>query len=591
MRNKNQLLVFLTLITFLAACTCGKKKGNNAITDYGKNELAVHELSDADKLNPTNSTDAGAVYIEDMLFMQLLDVDKKTMQIVPELAVARPTVTEITDGEFKGGLAITFEIRNDAKWDNGTPVLASDFDFTYKTLLHPLLDNEQGRSTLDFLKAIAIDPTNNRKFTLYTNQKHYLSEFITGSVFVLPEYIYDPTHALKNTALSYITNPKNTEAIKASQQQQDFAKEFNSDKFQREKGFVVGCGPYQFESWATTQRIVLTKKKGWWGDIAKIPAYPDKITYEIINDWSSVNSSIKNKSLDVVRAMKPKDFITNREDKELTDIYKFETPEELSYVYIGINLKDARLSDIKVREALAHCVDIDDIIKSLLYGLADPMNGPVQVAKKYYDKTMKPFAFDVELAKKILDEDGWKDTDGDGVRDKIINGIKQSLSFTIKFNQGNDTREKICLLFGENAKKVGIQINTQPKEWTVFIDETKKHNFDLYVGGWVGDPINDDPKQIWHTSSTNGGSNYVSFGNQESDLLIDKLRVELDEAKREILFKQFQNVVHDNIPYIFLYQPKNRLVISKRFDAGIYAARPGYLESEFKLKGKQNTAE
>jgi peptide/nickel transport system substrate-binding protein len=207
MRNKNQLLIFLTLITFMAACTCGKKKGSDATTDYGKNELVVHELSDVDKLNPTNSTDAGAIYIEDMLFMQLLDVNKKTMQIVPELAIARPTVIEITDGEYKGGLAITYEIRNDAKWDNGTPVLASDFDFTYKTLLHPLLDNEQGRSTLDFLKAIVIDPANDRKFTLYTNQKHYLSEFITGSVYVIPEYIYDPTHALKNTALSYITNP------------------------------------------------------------------------------------------------------------------------------------------------------------------------------------------------------------------------------------------------------------------------------------------------------------------------------------------------------------------------------------------------
>ena len=591
MLRKAHLFIMFSALCMLSSCNCGNKKSNDENKDYGKNELVVHELSDADKLNPTNSTDAGAIYIEDMLFMQLLDIDKKSMQIVPELAIARPTVTEVLDGEFKGGLAITFEIRSDAKWDNGSPVLASDFDFTYKTMLHPLLDNEQGRSTLDFLKDIKIDPSNPRKFTLITNQKHYLSEFVTGSVYVLPEYIYDPTHLLKNTTLYFIFNPKNTDAIKADQNQQDFAKEFNGDKFQREKGFVVGCGPYAFESWATTQRIVLIKKKGWWGDAANIPAYPDKITYEIINDWSSVNSSIKNKSIDVVRAMKPKDFITNRDDKELNNSYKFETPEELSYIYIGLNMKDARLSDIKVREALAHCVDREDIIKSLLYGLADPMDGPVQVAKKYYDKTMKPFAFDLELAKKLLEEDGWKDTDGDGIRDKVVNGAKLKLSFSIKFNQGNDTREKICLLLGENAKKVGIELNTQPKEWTVFIDETKKHNFDLYVGGWVGDPINDDPKQIWHTSSKNGGSNYVSYGDQNSDMLIDKLRVELDQTKREALFKEFQNMVHNAIPYIFLYQPKNRLVVSKRFDAGIYAARPGYLESEFKLKGKQNTAE
>ena len=67
--------------------------------------------------------------------------------------------------------------------------------------------------------------------------------------------------------------------------------------------------------------------------------------------------------------------------------YDFATPMELSYVYIGINMKDARLSDIKVREAIAHCVDVKQVISSLLYNLGDPMNGPIQPAKKYYDKT------------------------------------------------------------------------------------------------------------------------------------------------------------------------------------------------------------
>ncbi|MEI6311916.1 MAG: ABC transporter substrate-binding protein [Bacteroidota bacterium] len=574
---KNYFYSTLIVTLFIiSGCHCGNKKSKN---DFGKNELVVHDLSDPDKLNPSTSTSADATYIEDMIFMKLVDVDKKTMSMTPELAVALPIVTEITDGEYKGGLAITFEIRPDAKWDDGSPVLASDVDFTYKTLLHPLIDNEQGRTTIEFIKEVQIDPSNPRKFTVFTPIKYYLAAFVSGSIFVIQEKHFDPNGLMKNISVKEINNEKNFAGFKSSEVHQNFAKEFNSEKYQREKGGVEGNGPYKFESWVTSQRIILSRKKDWWGDKAGFKAYPDKITYEIINDWASVNSSLRNNSLDIVHGMSPKTYITDMQDEQMKKQFEFATPMELSYVYIGINCKDERLADINVRKALAHCVDVKQIIHSLLYDLGDPMNGPIQPAKKYYDKSLTAYEFDVEKAKELLTAAGWIDSDGDGIRDKIINGSKTSLSFNMKFNKGNDTREKIALLVKEQAKLAGIDINPVVKEWTVFIDETKKHNFDLMIGGWVGDPINDDPIQIWHTKSySNGGSNYVGFGNQKSDAIIDALRTELDEPKREAYFYEFQKIVHDKIPYIFLYQPKNRLILNKRFDIESFASRPGFDE-------------
>ncbi len=574
---KNYFYSTLIVTLFiLSGCHCGNKKSN---TEFGKNELVVHDLSDPDKLNPSTSTSADATYIEDMIFMKLIDVDKKTMNMTPELAVALPTVTEITEGAYKGGLAITFEIRPDAKWDDGSPVLASDVDFTYKTLLHPLVDNEQGRTTIEFIKEVQIDPSNPRKFTVFTPIKYYLAAFVSGSIFVIQEKHFDPKGLMKNITVKEINNEKNFAGFKSSEVHQNFAKEFNSEKYQREKEGVVGNGPYKFESWVTSQRIILSRKKDWWGDKAGFKAYPDKITYEIINDWASVNSSLRNNSIDIVHGMSPKTYITDMQDEQMKKQFEFATPMELSYVYIGINCKDERLADLNVRKALAHCVDVKQIIHSLLYDLGDPMNGPIQPAKKYYDKSLTAYAFDIEKAKQLLTAAGWIDTDGDGIRDKVINGSKTSLSFNMKFNKGNDTREKIALLVKERAKLAGIDINPVVKEWTVFIDETKKHNFDLMIGGWVGDPINDDPIQIWHTKSySNGGSNYVGFGNQKSDAVIDALRTELDETKREAYFFEFQKIVHDEIPYIFLYQPKNRLILNKRFDIESFASRPGFDE-------------
>jgi peptide/nickel transport system substrate-binding protein len=165
-----------------------------------------------------------------------------------------------------------------------------------------------------------------------------------------------------------------------------------------------------------------------------------------------------------------------------------------------------------------------------------------------------------------------------------VNGQKVDLVITYKYNSGNDTREKIGGFLKENAQKVGIKIELVVKEWTVFLEENKHHDFDMYCGGWVSDPISDDPKQIWHTQSYNGGSNYVGFGDDKTDATIDSLRGELEPARIAALYKEFQQEVNADVPYIFLYSPNNRLAISKRFvDAKGYVARPGYDDRSFGL--------
>jgi peptide/nickel transport system substrate-binding protein len=102
--------------------------------------------------------------------------------------------------------------------------------------------------------------------------------------------------------------------------------------------------------------------------------------------------------------------------------------------------------------------------------------------------------------------------------------------------------------------------------------------------GWGGVNYEDDPVQIWHTKSYNGGSNYTGFGDAKSDALIDKLRYELDKEKRKQMQQELQQMIVDAQPYIFLYSRLNRMCIHKRFDdAQPTLARPGFVETEFKL--------
>ena len=263
----------------------------------------------------------------------------------------------------------------------------------------------------------------------------------------------------------------------------------------------------------------------------------------------------------------------------------------LQYNYIGMNTKLPKFSDKNVRKALAHLVDVDKIIKTVMYGLAERTIGPIHPSKKNdYNAAIVPYDFNIDEAKKILADAGWKDTNGDGTIDKIINGQKEEFNINFIVNAGNDMRKQTALMFQEEARKAGINVTVTSQDWSVYLDNLKKKNFEMYFGAWISSPIPEDFKQIFHTESAlNEGSNYVNFGNHVSDALIDSIRVELDETKRAVLNKRIQEILHEEVPYIFLYAPSERIAISKRFNIQEASVmRPGFWEAGFKMAESPN---
>lgn len=240
----------------------------------------------------------------------------------------------------------------------------------------------------------------------------------------------------------------------------------------------------------------------------------------------------------------------------------------------------------KTRQALAHLIDVDKIIEVVALGYGERAIGPIHPAKeKQYNKNITPYPYDVEKAKALLAEAGWKDTDNDGILDNVIEGEKMKFEFNFLYNQGNDSRKAVGLLLQEEARKVGITVNVLSQDWSIFLESTKQHDFDMYYGAWISTPIPTDHKQIYHTASYNGGSNYTGFGNDMTDALIDSIRVELDEDKRAKLNYRFQEILHDECSYIFLYYPKERIAIHNRFgNAETSPMRPGYRVSGFSVE-------
>lgn len=577
-------LIIATTMLYFSSCTedCGTStKGNDPA-------IVVHDLGNPDKLNPVISSSANARYVESNIFQSLLFTDFKTLQPVGLLAVDRPQIQEINDGKYKDGMSLTYEIRPEAVWDNGTPITAADVIFTVKATLNPKTTSESSRPSYDFIDEIVPDPSNPKKFTIYSDERYFLAEAM-GLLSILPEYVYDPNKMLTKVSIASLKDSTNNNPILKT-----FADVFNT-KYDREKGTIVGSGAYEFIEWITDQRIELRRKKNWWGDKVKnapqLTANPTAITYKIMTDWNAVISAMKGEAIDVAYGINIPDFDQLKHNDCFNKSFNLHTPIALQYDYIGINTKSPKLSDKRTRRALAHLVNKPEIINSLLYGFGESVNGPIHPTKSYYNTNLKDIEFNIDKAKELLTEAGWKDSNGDGILDKDIDGVNTPFKITMKYNNGNERRKNYALLLQANAKKAGIEIEVLAREWSVYLKEVKRHDFDLCALGWVQDPTPDDLKQVWHTSSMVGdGSNYCGFGNAETDKIIEEIRTTLDNNKRKELYYKIQEMIYDEQPYIFLVSLKERIAIHKRFsNANSSVARPGFNVQGFSV-GQAATA-
>ncbi len=590
-------LILLVAIGCMFACNNagdkakgdGEKAGEDTETAAAptkdNNAAVLHVLADPDQLNPLNYNSATSGYVLGRVFQTLMNVDFNKLELVPTLVVARPEIKATPEGK----MTISYEIRPEAAWDNGEPITAKDVEFSVKLLKHTKIDCDRIRPYYEFIEEVIVDESNPKKFTFLCKEPYMIAESSSADITVMPAYVYDPKGVMAKYSLKEWT--EKGDKISEEPEMIAFAQEFNSEKFQREQ--VVGSGAYKVKKWETNQRVVLERKKDWWGDKAAnktehLVAHPEELTYETINDLATAVVALKGQKLDAMNSIPPKDFVKDlpKSDKFSNNFNTF-TPPQLSYDYIAFNLKNPLFKDVRTRKAIAHLMNIEKLIKTTSYGLGQRTTGFLHPDNKFYNKSLTPYPFNIEDAKKLLAEAGWKDSNGNGTLDMTIDGKPTEFEAEISYNSGNDRRKNACLLLQEAARKVGIKIDIVVKEASVFFDDLRKHKFEMGVGGWIASPVESDPKQIWHSESANGGSNFTYFGTPETDKLIEDLRKELDESKRKDYYLKIQEIIHNEVPYVFLLVQKERIAINKAFaDPTVSAMRPGYLSPSFKLAAK-----
>ncbi len=580
MKNKVlTLTLFCLSLLFINSCKTDPKvdpqKGVQEDTSVGvvppNMTVSMRHRKEVDYINPLLTYSGEAIQVCSYMFPTLLDYDPFKVEITPVIAKSRPVIEEVKEGERAGWVKYTFEIREEAVWDDGSPVIGKDYAFAMKALFNPhlKLGAPALRGYLGLIRDVELDPANPKKFAVFTNEKYIIAEYAVG-LFILPEHKYDPDKVLAGYTLGDLRNPKLADQFKKDETLKSYAELFSSAKYTRDPDFIGGCGAYKLEEWIPGERIVLVRKDNWWGDkvndeVTMLKANPKKLIFRPVSDGTTALTMLKDGELDIVTQLPDDQFIEFRESEIAKKSFETHTPPYYGYSYYGFNTKNPKLNDKRVRQAIAHLFDVDKVIKNIK-PFAEPIVGPFHPSRPYYHKGLKPRLYDLEKAKGLLSDAGWKDSNNNGTVDKMIDGALVELELELLITPANKVSSSMGLLFQDGAKSAGVRVNVVEKEDKALRAQLRTRDFDLFARGIGSDVSGDDPKQFWHTDSdVPGGSNRFGFGNAETDKMIDDLRSELDPVKLDARYKAFQELLYEEQPAIFLYVTKNRVAVSKKF--------------------------
>jgi peptide/nickel transport system substrate-binding protein len=570
------LMLAIAALLAVGAGACGRKSGGGGKSDGAAGDpvqgdwLIMHSLSDPEDLNYLTSTDAGAQEIHNMMYETLTSVDWETIKTIPVLADSLPVMSE-------DRMSYEISIRKDARFADGKPVTADDFIFFLKALKNPYVVNAAPTrgyyARVDRAERIDNDPL---RLRVIMSEPYYLGDQWVGGLVALPKHIWDPKGITDKISFDELNqnDPNKNPAIK------EFSDWFQDPEKGRDKAFLIGSGPYVFSEWIRNDRVVLMRNDNYWkkNDPKYGRAYPDRLVWKTVNDMNAALASLKSGTIDFMPNIEKLQYKNVRNNLGQFNLDSAVYPYP-SYTYVGYNEDRPIFKDKLVRQALAHAINREAIIKSIYFNYARPVQSPILSRRPESDTTLPIIPFDLAKAKSLLAQAGWNDTDGDGVLDKVINGRKTPFKFQILLNSGNERRKSMGLIFVQDLKKIGVDASTQSIDWALFLDRTRDGDYDAYIGGWAAGVTEGDMYQIWHSASAaRGGSNYVRFKNARVDELIEQIRSEFDFEKRKVHYQEIQKIIHEEQPYNFLVAERMTGAYNNRFEnVAFYDPRPSYV--------------
>jgi len=563
------ILLALSLI-FLTACDSDTLSANSDRPP----QLVQAILSDPKTFNFVIATDAGSSSVGSMLLDGLVTQNPLTGDIKPALAES----WDISEDK----LTIVFTLRKNLKWSDGYPLTAEDVDFTYNQLyFNPEIpaSSRDGFKIGESKSLPQVRQLNELQveFTLPEPFAPFLG--ITGtSIF--------PAHILKDAV---------------SQKDRDGNLKFLSTwTVDTPPEKIVGSSAYKLKSYSTAERVVFDANPYYWKKNVVNQDVPHikRVIWEIVSSTDTFLIQFRSGSLDSVDVAPEYFSLLKKEEKKGNfTIYNGGPDYGTNYITFNLNTgkrngkplvnptKSRWFNNIKFRQAVAYAINRPRMVKNIYRGLGQPQHSFISVQSPFADKNLQGYDYDPEKAKQLLKEGGFKYNNKNQLFDAEGNRVK----FTLNTNSGNKIRENMGNQVEEDLEAIGMDVNFRTINFNVLIGKLSGSlDWECIMLGLTGGNEPNNGANVWFTDGNLHMFNQKPAPGQEPlkdrkvadwEKEIDRLFIigarELDEEKRKAIYVEIQQLVSDNVPFIYLVNPKSFGAVRNKIDGIEYAALGG----------------
>jgi peptide/nickel transport system substrate-binding protein len=519
-----QRLSALALL-LVGAAGCDRSASSTAGNASTGGTLVVAAASDADILFPPLVAGVQGKQVVDLVF--------------DHLAAIGPELNTVGDAGFTPQLArrwqwaddslsIAFELDPQARWHDGTPVRAADVRFTHALMTDSVLGSPHAGGLAGVDSVTVRDSTTAVAWFARRSPEQFFDLVFNMAIL--------PSHLLAKVPTA----------------------ELRTSEFARKP---VGSGRFRFARWDAGSRIELV------ADTANYRGAPalSRVVWSVSPDYAAATTRLVAGEADYLEGVRG-DAVERV--AATADLRTVSFPS-LDYGYMAFNFRDARdharpnalFADRGVRRALSMALDRPAMVKNVLDTLGLLGIGPVTRAQTSADPSIAMLPYDTSAATRLLDSLGWRDANGDGVRER--GGRK--LEFSLLVPTSSAPRMRMAVLIQDQLKQVGVAVRIESVEANVFFERVQAHKFDAMLNAWRTDPSPAGVRQAWGSASADAG-NFGSYASPRFDALVDSAAAEFDPARSKALYRRAYAQIVDDAPAVWLYELRNVAAVHRRFD-------------------------
>ena len=476
-----------------------QKKGGTLTFSYQPEPSALSTIA---------TTAVPTALVSTKIFESLLEYKGPELTPVPGLAESWTM--------SRDGLTYTFKLRGDVKWHDGKPFSSKDVKFSVEKLIAPL--HSRGKVYFGELAGIDTPDASTVVFKLKKPVPYFLKAFQPT------ESPMHPEHLLGSLDFSDAKNIRQSEFMSKP----------------------VGTGPFRFKEWKKGSHVIVERNSDYW---KKDRPYLDQVIFKVIPDGAARAIALETGEIDLA----PMNAVPQADMARLAKLRHIHLSNDGAeglgpVMWLEMNVREKPLADVRVRKAISMAIDRKKIVDVIWYGQGKPARGPLVSGNPFFDKSLKPYEYNLKKANELLDQAGYPRGAG-GVRFKM----------TQHFTPYGESWVRLAEYTKNELAKIGIQVETQSADmggwlkaiytdWSFHMTNTFTHNY--------SDPAIGTQRAFVSSNIRKGASftNSMGYRNERVDQLFEQSSVEIDPAKRQAQLSEVQKILADELPVIFLVE-------------------------------------